>query len=258
VQVDVARSRGRFDTSVGGEAGAGQSTSNRGDTRPYGEVAGRARLGARFSRGALSGTGGARWNNGSYFNPVGGQAWYGTAEASADLASQFKVRGSASRSFLVRDVILQRGDDLTDAFNVAVSGTRYEAVFDYANTHSSVLGLLETTLLLEPRPDLALAAHPELFGFLYSSGQVLRGANLRLTLAKGLDIFGRARADHIERPMMVVGADLDQTVGQFGALWSVRQLRVEIAWEYVDTRTALVSTTNRRFYVRVRREFPLF
>jgi hypothetical protein len=155
-------------------------------------------------------------------------------------------------------VIFQRGDDRTDAYSLGLSGSRYELVFDYADTRSTAAGLLETTLLLEPRPDLALAARPELFGFLYASGQVLRGANLRVTVVSGLDVFGRGRADHIERPGLVADGDLDQTVAQLGALWSVRQLRVEVAWEYVDSRTALVSTTNRRFYVRVRREFPLF
>jgi hypothetical protein len=218
----------------------------------------RARIAGRFSRGTLSGNGGVRWNDGSYFYPVGGYAWYGGLELSADLAREVRTRASATRSFLLRDVVFQRGDDSTNALSAGVSGSRYEIVVDYADTRSSASGLLETTLLLEPRPDLVLAARPELFGFLYASRQVLRGASIRLTIARGLDIVGRGRLDQIQRPSSVAGFDLEQTVAQVGGVWGVRQMQAELGWEYIDYRTALVSTTNRRFYVRVRRDVPLF
>jgi hypothetical protein len=169
-----------------------------------------------------------------------------------------RLRASATRTFLLRDVVFQRGDDSTDAFSAGVSGSRYEIVVDYADTRSSAAGLLETTLLLEPRPDLALAARPELFGFLYASRQVLRGATVRLTLLRGLDIVGRGRFDQIQRPSSAAGFDLEQVVAQVGAVWGVRQMQAELGWEYVDYRTTLVSTTNRRFYARVRRDLPLF
>lgn len=258
VQADAARNGRRFDVSAGVEGAIGRSSSNRGDTQPYREVAGRARVAGRFSRGTLAGNGGVRWNDGSYFYPVAGYAWHGGLEASADLARELRLRASATRSFLLRDVVFQRGDDSTDAFSAGVSGSRYEIAVDYADTRSSAAGLLETTLLLEPRPDLALAARPELFGFLYASRQVLRGATVRLTVARGLDIVGRGRLDRIQRPSSTAGFDLEQIVGQLGAVWGVRQMQAELGWEYIDYRTALVSTTHRRFYVRVRRDVPLF
>jgi hypothetical protein len=258
LQVDASRNKGRLDFSAGAEGAVGRSSSNRGDTQPYREVGGRARVAGRFSRATLSGNGGVRWNDGSYFYPVAGHAWYGGLELTGDLARELRLRASATRTFLLRDVVFQRGDDSTDAFSAAVSGSRYEIVVDYADTRSSAAGLLETTLLLEPRPDLALAARPELYGFLYASRQVLRGATVRLTVLRGLDIVGRGRFDQVQRPSSVTGFDLEQVVAQVGAVWGVRQMQAELGWEYIDYRTALVSTTNRRFYARVRRDLPLF
>jgi hypothetical protein len=258
LQVDAGRSRGRLDFSAGAEGAVGASTSNRGDDAPYREVGGRVRVAGRFSRATLSGNGGVRWNDGSYFHPVAGHAWYGGIETSLDLASELRVRASATRSFLLRDVVFQRGDDSSSAYSAGVSGTRYDIALDYTHTNSSAFGLVEAALLLEARPDLALAARPDLFGFLYASEQVLRGASARFTLLRGLDIVGRGRLDRIRRPSSTTGFDLEQTVGQIGAVWGVRQMQAELGWEYIDYRTLTVSTTNRRFYVRVRRDVPLY
>lgn len=258
VQVDAGRSRGRLDFSAGAEGAIGTSVSNRGDTAPYREVGARGRIAGRLSRATLSGNGGVRWNDGTYFHPVAGHAWYGTVETALNLASELRMRASATRSFLLRDVVFQRGDDATSAVSAGVSGSRYDVALDYADTNSSAAGLLETTLMLEPRPDLALAARPELFGLLYASRQVLRSATVRFSLVRGLDIVGRGRLDRIRRPSSTTGFDLEQTVGQVGAVWGIRQMQAELGWEYIDYRTQLVSTTNRRFYVRVRRDVPLF
>lgn len=256
-QIDVTHSVATFELTVGGEGAVGRSSSNRGDTEPYREVAGRLRASKRVGDVTVSGHGGIRDTTGSYFYPIGGQSWYGGIEFLLDASRQLQLRASANRSYLLRDVVFQKGDDHTEAYGAAVSGPWYNVTFDYADTRSTTTGLLETALLNEWRPDELLASRPELFGFLYASRQLRRGLDARVTALRGLDFFARGRLDRLEFPAVGGTDPLAQKAAQVGAILGVRELQVEIGWEYLDYWSQIVATINRRFYVRVRRDLPL-
>ena len=64
-------------------------------------------------------------------------------------------------------------------------------------------------------------------------------------------MFARGRLDRRE---YIGSYNLDQDVAQAGVVWGVRQLQVEAGWEQFRYVSASVTSTNKRFYVRVRRD----
>lgn len=253
-RVDVRRGVSGFDLTLGAEAAAGRSLSSRGDTAPYHEVSGRVGATRRLATLTLSANAGIRDTAGSYFYPVTGRSWFGGLDVSYDASRQVQLRGAASRAFLLRDVVFQRGDDHTDSYLAGLRGPRFDVAVEYANTQSTAEGLLETAWLAEANPDVLRATRPELFGFLYASQQLRRSLDARVTVLRGLDVFARGRLDRLELPSAEGTGFLNQNVGQIGAIWAVRQLQVEIGWEYLEYWSQLVSTVDRRFHVRVRRD----
>ncbi len=230
VQADVRRDMGRVDVGAGAEGAIGRSSSNRGDEQPYREVSGRARIATRLGRFSTSASGGLRHTTGSYFYPVGGQAWNGGIDLLLDASRYAQFRASATRSFLSRDVRFQYGDDRTDAYVATVVGPSYQLSADYADTRSSSSGLFEAGLLVDARPEELLATRPGLFGFLYASRQLRRGAEAKITPFRGLTVFGRGRLDRLELPTSQGTSLLDQQAVQAGAILGVRQMQVEIGW----------------------------
>lgn len=253
-QVDVRRGVSGFDLTLGAEAAAGQSSSNRGDTAPYHEAAGRIQASRRLATLTFSANANIRDTGGSYFYPVTGQSWSGGLDLTYDASRRFQLRGSASRSFLLRDVVFQRGDDHTESYRAGLRGPRFEVAVEYADTRSTAKGLLETAWLADANPDVLLATRPDLFGVLYASQQLRRALDARMTVLRGLDVFARGRLDRLELPNPQGTGYLNQNIGQVGATLGVRQLQLEIGWEYLEYWSHLVSTVDRRFLVRVRRD----
>jgi hypothetical protein len=253
-QVDVRRTVRGVDLTLGGEAAAGPSASSRGDTAVYHEASGRVQASRRTSHVTLSANAGVRNTGGSYFYPVSGRSWYGGVDASSEASRRFQVRGSASRTYLLRDVVVQRGDDRADALSVGVRGPRFDVATEYADTRSSAKGILETTLIAESDPELLLARRSALFGFLSASRQQRRSFDGRFTVVPGLELFARGRLDRLELPGASGTGLLDQHLAQAGAILGVRQLEVEVGWEYLEYWSEAVSTVDRRFHVRVRRD----
>jgi len=253
-QVDVHRTVSGFDLTLGGEAAAGPSSSSRGDSAVFHEESGRVQASRRTSRVSVSANAGIRNTGGSYFYPVTGQSWYGGVDLASEANRRFQLRGSASRAYLLRDVVIQRGDDRTDAFSAGLRGPRFDVAAEYADTRSTAKGVLETALITETNPELLLARRPELFGFLSASRQLRRSVDGRLTLLPGLDVFARGRLDRLELPERGSTGFLNQNLAQVGAILGVRQLQLEIGWEYLEYWSQAVSTVDRRFHVRVRRD----
>ena len=150
-----------------------------------------------------------------------------------------------------RDIVVQRGDDRTSAYSVGLAGSRFDVTYEYLDTDSTAVGLIETWLLQEMRPDQLLLTRPDLFGLLYATTQRTRMLSARLRVGRGLDVFARGRLD---RRDYIGGYNLDQDVAQAGIVWGVRQLQVEAGWERFAYRSAPSTSTNERFYVRVRRD----
>jgi len=195
--------------------------------------------------------GGARWTTAPYFYPVGGESWYAGAEADFGVTKSARFRLAAKESFMQRDIVVQRGDDRASAYSAGISGPRFDVTYEYLDTDSTAVGLVETWLLQEMRPDQLLLTRPDMFGLLYATTQRTRMLSARLNVARGLDVFARGRLDRRE---YVGGYELDQDVAQAGIVWGVRQLQVEAGWERFAYTSAFATSTNERLYVRVRRD----
>ena len=250
-RADYRMTAGGFDMMVGADAAYGSVSSSRGDQSDYVEGGGRGRLGRSVGRMRFGLDGGARWTTAPYFYPVGGESWYAGAEADFGVTKSARFRLAAKESFMQRDIVVQRGDDRASAYSAGISGPRFDVTYEYLDTDSTAVGLVETWLLQEMRPDQLLLTRPDMFGLLYATTQRTRMLSARLNVARGLDVFARGRLDRRE---YVGGYELDQDVAQAGIVWGVRQLQVEAGWERFAYTSAFATSTNERLYVRVRRD----
>jgi hypothetical protein len=252
------RSLGGFELSAGAEAGAGPVTSSRGDRDVYREVDGHLRVARQFARTGFALTGGARQATSPYFHPVGGRAWYGNLDLTGTLARELRLRATAGRSFLMNDVFVQRGDNHTDTASLGLSGERYDVGADYSEIDATTSGLLVPVFGSEIRPDLLRAQRPDLFGVLWGSHQVLREAHARVIPVRGMELFARGSLNRQDMPATLLSNTFEQRIGQAGVIWGLRQLQLEVGWQYLEYSSIVASSVDRRFYVRLRRDLPLF
>ena len=251
VSADHRRHAAGFEMSAGLEAAYGDVRSSRGASSDYREGGGRVRLGRSAGRARAAVEGGLRRTTAPYLYPVGGESWFAGADIDVGVTKSARIRLAARQSLMVRDIVVQRGDDRTAAYSAGLSVPRIDVSYQYLDTDSTAVGLIETWLLTEMRPEQLLLTRPELIGLLYATRQRTRVLSARMTVIRGLDVFARGRLDRRE---YVGSLDLDQNVAQAGVVWGVRQLQVEAGWEQFGYVSASVASTNKRFYVRVRRD----
>jgi hypothetical protein len=239
------------EVSAGAEAAYGEVRSSRGERSDYAEGGARLRLGRQSGRLRPAIEGGVRRTTAPYFYPVGGNSWNAGADIEVGITRTATLRAGARQSEMVRDVVVQRGKDRTRAYTAGLTGPRFDVTFEYGDTDSTAVGLVETWLLQEVRPDQLLLTRPDLFGLLYATTQRSRMLSARLNVARGLDVFARGRLDLRQ---YVGSYDLDQQVVQAGIVWGVRALQLEAGWEQLRYASAFVTSTDKRLYVRVRRD----
>ena len=156
VSADHRRNAAGFELSAGLEAAYGDVRSSRGETSDYLEGGGRARLGRTAGRARAAVEGGLRRTTAPYFYPVGGESWYAGADIDVGVTKSARIRLAAKQSLMVRDIVVQRGDDRTAAYSAGLSGPRFDVTYEYLDTDSTAVGLVETWLLTEMRPEQLL------------------------------------------------------------------------------------------------------
>jgi hypothetical protein len=249
--VDHSRRAAGLDISAGAEAAYGEVRSSRGNRSDYAEGGARLRVGRQSGRVRPAIEGGVRQTTAPYSYPVDGHSWNAGADLDIGISGTTRFRVGARRSRTARDIVIQRGRDQTSAYTAALTSPRFNVTFEQGNTDSTAVGLVETWLLEEWRPDQLLLTRPDLFGLLYATTQRTRMVSARMTIARGFNLFARGRLDQRQ---YAGSYDLEQRGTQAGIVWGIRELQLEAGWEQFRYASALITTSNTRFYVRVRRD----
>jgi len=255
-RADHQRTVAGFGFSAGAEVAAGQVVSNRAEHAEYREVGGRLRVWQRVGFLYASADGSLRDTQAPSFHPVAGRTWDVGVRLQSDRPTWARATIAARRSLRLRDIVLRRGEDRIRQYTAAIRSGGVTVSFDYLDTDSSTHGLFDASLLEFVSPETLLLTRPELFGLLWASQRRSRHVSVRATLRRGLTTYANARFDRDTYQMQL---DLDRQVGQAGLTWAVRQLYVEVAYEYLRYRSSLgAPASSRRLLVSVRRDITIF
>ena len=166
-----------------------------------------------------------------------------------------RARATATRYDNLRDVLYSDSRDRHTGYSLGLAGNRYDLSLevDQTDTHS----LLLAPAVLGSRPDVAIlvASRPELFRNLLATGDSGSALSLQVRPLSGLHVEVRGRRQNQVYPGLVRRPPERRAgVGDY----QIRDVQLEVGWEYFESSTSFGDVRDRRLYVRVRRDITFF
>jgi hypothetical protein len=246
----------RLTFGAGIDASAGKARSNQARVQPYQEAGADLGVSTDIARTLRFGVDvGARRIGRLAFYPVTLEARNATVRFETMRPGWARLRATATRLEMLRDILYADARDARMAYSAGLGGARYDisVEFNQADTNSWLL----SPSVLGSRPDVAIlvASRPDLFANLLAANDRTRLVSLQVQPFGGLQLQARVRRQEQFYPGLV---GFEVRGAQAWALWQLRELQMEVGWEYFDSATSFGTITDRRVYVRVRRDVIFF
>jgi hypothetical protein len=166
-----------------------------------------------------------------------------------------RLRASLSRIHTLRDVVSLDSRDVFNGYSFGLAGPWYDLTVDLNQV--DVRSLMLAANVLGARPDVAMlvVSRPDLFRNLLSTTDQSRVFGLQVRPVGWLQFQVRARRQAQSYPGLF-GYDVRGV--QAAAWWQLRELQLEVGWEYFDSATSFGNVRDRRVYVRFRRDVLFF
>ena len=242
--------------TAGGDMAAGTARSNQGAAQRYREAGldvGVSLDAARTMHFGVDGS--ARRVARLSFFPVTLDTVTGTLRFETLRPAWARLRASITRFDSRRDIMLSDARDRHTGYGLGLAGGWYDLSADINQADSRSLLLAPGVLGSRPEVAILIASRPEIFGNLLASSDLTRVFGLQLRPIDGLQIQARARRQEQRYPGLF-GFRLSG--GQAWASWQLRELQLEVGWDFFDSWTSFGTVRDRRVYVRIRRNLVFF
>lgn len=241
---------------AGADAALGRAHSNQRAEQPYHEAgidAGMSRdLGTRLRFGADTSV--RRIGRLSFF-PVNLEARNATLRLETMRPGWARLRVIVTRFDNLRDVLYSDSRDRHTGYSLGLAGGRYDLSADIDQTDTHALLLAPGVLGSRPEVAILIASRPDLFRNLLAASDRTRVLALQVRPLAGLQLQARVRRQEQVYPGLF-GFRLQG--GQAWASYQIRELQLEVGWEYFDSWTSFGAVRDRRVYFRVRRDVTIF
>jgi hypothetical protein len=166
-----------------------------------------------------------------------------------------RLRASVTRFDNLRDILMSDARDRHIGYSAGVGGSWYDLSADINQTDTNSLLLAPEVLGSRPEVALLVASRPDLFRNLLAARDRTRAFGLQLRPLHGFQFQARARTEEQFYPGLF-GYQLKG--GQAWASYQLREIQLEVGWEYFDSVTSFGNIFDRRFYFRIRRDLVFF
>ena len=166
-----------------------------------------------------------------------------------------RVRASLTYLDSLRDILLSDARDRHAGYGVGLAGPWYDLSADIDQTDTRSLLLAPGVLGARPEVAILIASRPGLFDNLLASTDRSRVFGAQLRPIAGLQLQGRLRRQEQTYPGLF---GFRMNGGQAWASYQLREIQLELGWEYFDSWTSFGNVRDRRLYFRVRRDLVFF
>jgi hypothetical protein len=242
--------------SAGADGEFGSAQSNRGLIEPYREMGVEAGLLQEIGHAARFGVDGSLRRVGRLtFFPVNLNATAATLRFETMRPGWARLRGSVTRFENLRDILVSDARDRHIGYSAGLSGSWYDISADINQTTTN--SLLLSPAVLGSRPDVAvlIASRPELFRNLLASRDRSRVFGLQVQPLPALQLQARVRDQQQVYPGLF---GFRVKGGQAWTSYQLREIQLEVGWEYFDSVTSFGNVVDRRVYFRIRRDLFFF
>jgi hypothetical protein len=254
--IRAQRSSHGLTVTAGADASAGTAWSNQRSAHAYHEAGIEVALSYDAARAVRFGVDGSARRVGRLaFFPVTLEARTTSFRFETTRPGWARLRASVTRFDSLRDIMLSDARDRHTGYSVGLGGRWYDVSADFDQTDTRSMLLAPDVFGSRPEVAILIASRPEIFRNLLAATDRSRVFSLQLRPAAGLQLQARVRRQEQLYPDLF---GFRVNGGQAWVSYQVRELQLEVGWEYFDSWTSFGNVRDRRVYVRVRRDVVFF